>query len=138
MLFNQITNNFSWVDTLYRASFLHECKIYFSDEKWLIETKKKRKNLSPTHSSMNKAKQQNYNNTHISKIKMEGELSSCHERMKERLTCSKTYKHVSDHIPFNLLSYLLWLHFVSINVPEVTLDSQQMYHTRFPIKFNCI
>ena len=29
------------------------------------------------------------------KIKMEGELSSCHEKPKERLTCSKTYTFVN-------------------------------------------
>ena len=80
------------------------------------------KKMSPTHSSMNKAKQQNYNNTHISKIKMESELSSCHERMKERLTCSKTYKHVSDQIPSNLLSYSVSVHLICIHVPDISAD----------------
>ena len=39
------------------------------------------------------------------KIKMEGELSSCHEKPKERLTCSKTYKHVSDQMIFETFIY---------------------------------
>ena len=35
------------------------------------------------------------------KIKMEGELSSCHEKPKERLTCSKTYTFVN-------MSLIIW------------------------------